>query len=102
MSNKTQDWTQVILIQPLINDRELRQKYVKINPNSWQLIWESTSAYHICPFDGAFRSCNDCGAGEEDFDTAYCDSKIIFVDDKELLERISDCKKAGLKVQIVR
>jgi len=96
------DYERIELIQPLAHDRYMKQIYRPTRPNEWVLIYETNSAYHICPYDGVFRSCDDCGAGEENFDMGFCESKTIYVDNKELAERIKDCEDGGLEVKKVR
>lgn len=91
---------QVILTQPLAHGTVMKQVYTK-DGNRWQLSYESNSAYHICPFDGVFRNCRDCGALEEDFDIEFCRKKQSYISTGALIERINDCKKAGLNVQLI-
>ena len=92
----------VVLTQPLANSRYIKQIYERTPNNRWFLIWESNSTYHICPYNGVFRKCADCGADEDDFDLSYCEKFYTYVDDKELSARIRDCKRAGLEVRYVK
>jgi len=65
----------------------------------WIATYITSSAYHICPMDGSFRNCRDCGAFEPDFTIDYCYSKLQEIDTKELISRIVDCERAGVKVE---
>ena len=90
----------VTLTQPLAHDRYIKQTYEKFN-KGWRLTYTSNSAYHICPYDGVFRHCEECGAFEDDFDVAYCLNKEQFISTGALNGRIHDCMRAGLEVQFL-
>lgn len=92
----------VTLTQPLANGRWMRQVYDRTADGNWFLTYESNCDFHICPYDGVFRKCSACGAAEKDFDPAFCRTRYIYVDDKELSARIKDCKRAGLEVRYVK
>ncbi len=97
--NRLNSYNTIILTQPLAYNKHLKQIYNKCE-QGWCLIYESNSAYHVCPFDGAFKDCKDCGALEEDFDTEYCLKKKQFFDTAALRKRIIDCIKADLPVEM--
>lgn len=96
------DYETVILVQPLANGRWISQSYNRTADGKWFLLYESNCDYPICPYDGVFRKCNICGADKKDFDTAFCKTRSIYIDDKELSARIRDCKRAGLEVRYVK
>ena len=93
-------YNKIILTQPLAHDTYLRQTYDK-EGKRWRLTYSSTSIHHVCPYDGIYRNCKDCGALEEDFDVKFCINKMQFVSTAALIERIIDCKKAGLEVEFL-
>lgn len=91
------DYTKVILIQP-VKRGEITQTYTR-EGKGWKLIHGTTSVFHICPYDGIFRSCKDCGALEDDFDMNFCFKKIKVFSTGALCNRINDCIAAGLEVK---
>ena len=90
----------VILTQPLAHGKYIKQKYHKAD-NIWAITYESNSIYHICPYDGIFRNCVDCGALDEDFDIEFCLNKIESISSGALIERIYKCQDAGLQVDFL-
>lgn len=92
-------YNKVILTQPLAHDTNIQQIYDK-DGSKWRLIYASTSIHHICPYDGIYRNCKDCGALDEDFDVEFCRKKTQFVSTAALVERIIDCKRAGLSIEL--
>lgn len=90
----------IILTQPLAHDTVLQQVYKKAN-NGWVLTYKTTSIHHICPFDGVFRDCKECGVLEDDFDFQYCVDKTQMISSGALIGRIVDCFKAKLKVEFL-
>lgn len=91
----------VELIQPLAHNKYIKQCYDKTQKQGWKLTYISNSAFHICPADGVFRNCADCGALNEDFDINFCMNKLQFISTGALVGRIVDCKKAGLEVKFI-
>ena len=89
----------VTLTQPLSQGRYIKQTYEKTYDTRWKLTYTSNSAYHICPYDGMFRHCEECGASDDDFDIAYCLNKQQFISTGALNGRIHDCIRANLDVQ---
>lgn len=94
-----EQYNKVIFTQPLAHGVEMKQIYDK-EGKRWRVSYSSTSIHHICPYDGVFRNCSDCGALDEDFDTKFCTKKIQHVTTGVLVARISDCKAAGLEVEL--
>jgi hypothetical protein len=90
-------YSKIILIQPL-KTGEVRQVYTR-EGKGWRVTHETTTAFHICPYDGIFRSCKDCGALEDDFDVEFCLKKIQVFSAGALCNRINDCLKSGLEVK---
>lgn len=93
-------YNEIELIQPLTHGTHLKQIYNK-EGNRWAVTYSSTSVYHVCPYDGVFRNCRDCGALEEDFDVKFCTKKLQHISSAALVERIVDCMAAGLEVVFV-
>lgn len=93
-----EQYNEIELIQPLAHDKYIKQVYDKF-PAGWRLMYLSNSAHHICPYDGIFRNCIECGGLEEDFDISYCINKVQMISSAALIERINDCLKAGLEVK---
>ena len=91
---------QVVLTQPLAHGKYIRQTYNKTK-HGWVITHSTNSAYHICPYDGQFRNCKDCGALEDDFDIKFCLKKQQVVGAAALSERVNDCLGAGLEVQFI-
>lgn len=90
----------VELIQPLPHGNYLKQRYEHLSDsNLWKVIHLTNSSYHLCPYDGVFRNCEECGADREDFNEVFCRNKMEFVDGRELNERIADCRRANLEVK---
>ena len=93
-------YNKISLVQPLAHEVCMEQTYDK-DGNRWRLTYSSTSVHHICPYDGVFRNCADCGALNEDFDVEICTSKRQYVSTGELVNRIIDCMKAKLEVKFL-
>ena len=93
-----EQFNQIKLTQPLAHNTYIQQIYNK-KDNGWELTYSSTSVYHICPYDGIFRSCKECGGLDDDFDINFCLKKIEHVSSGALVGRIIDCVKANLKVE---
>lgn len=93
-------YSKIILTQPLAHEKYIRQTYDKID-KGWKVTHSTNSAYHICPYDGIFRNCKDCGALEDDFDVSFCLNKTQIVSAGALSGRINDCLGAGLKVDFI-
>ena len=64
-------YRKIILTQPLAHGKYIQQVYTK-EGLTWKVTHTTNSAYHICPYDGIFRNCKDCGALEDDFDIKFC------------------------------
>ncbi len=93
-------YNKIILTQPLAHGRNIQQIYDKTD-RGWQLTYVTNSVHHICPYDGVFRNCADCGALDEDFDVKFCIKKTQFYSTGALIERIIDCQRANLGVNFV-
>ena len=91
-------YSKIRLIQPLAHNTSLSQIYTK-KSKGWEISYETNSIYHVCPYDGVFRKCADCGALNEDFDVNTCLKKIQTISSGALVKRIDDCTKAGLEVE---
>ena len=91
------EYQSIVFYQPLAHNKKIKEIYTK-TPKGWGLRYESDSVHHICPYDGVFRNCADCGALDEDFDISYCTDKKQYFTDKELFNRIQKCLKAQLGV----
>lgn len=94
------DYDRVVLTQPLAHNKYLKQVYDQCN-KGWLLSYVSDSVHHICPFDGVFRDCKECGALDEDFDTNFCTNKVQLISSRALVKRIKDCMSAGLEVKFL-
>lgn len=95
-------YDRIIFTQPLAHDKYIKQIYIKEgNTNKWKVVYKSNSIHHICPYDGVFRNCADCGAIDEDFDVKFCTNKTEIVGAGALIERIYKCQDAGLKVDFL-
>lgn len=92
-----EQYDEIEFTQPLAHGKYIKQVYSKF-PAGWRVLYTSNSAHHICPYDGVFRNCADCGALEEDFDVQFCIDKVEMIDTAALVGRIKDCMKAGLEV----
>lgn len=90
----------IVFTQPLAHDKYIKQKYNK-KDGKWTVTYESNSVYHICPYDGVFRNCVDCGATDEDFDIEFCLNKVETIGSAALIERIYKCQDAGLQVDFL-
>lgn len=93
-------YDKVVLTQPLAHKKYIKQIYEKF-PAGWRLTYESNSVHHICPYDGVFRNCADCGANDENFDVKFCTNKLMLISTAALIERIKDCMKARLNVEFL-
>lgn len=101
MIEKRIDWDNcymIVLTQPLNKGYYIQQVYYN-KPNGWMLRWDSNYPKHICPYDGIFRSCYDCGIDEEDFEVNYCLDKEQIISKKELIKRIKLAEGAGCEVK---
>lgn len=97
-SDYVNQYKEVVLTQPIAHEKYIKQNYEKVD-RGWKLSYSTDSTYHICPYDGVFRNCKDCGALDEDFDIAFCTNKTQVISTGALVGRIKDCIKAGLDVQ---
>lgn len=88
------------LYQPLLHG-EIILTYAKVAEDRWFADYSTTSAFHICPYDGAFRKCEECGALEEDFDVGFCISKRQLVTTKELCNIVNRCYQSDIKVDLI-
>lgn len=95
-----EQYDKIVFTQPLAHDKYIKQVYDKLS-NGWGLMYLSNSVHHICPYDGVFRNCAECGGLEEDFDISYCTDKMQVISSAALIERINDCMKAGLEVSFL-
>lgn len=93
-------YSKVILIQPLAHGRYVQLMYEKVD-KGWKANYSTNSAYHICPYDGIFRSCRDCGALEDDFDGQFCLKKQQIISAGALSNRINDCFSSDLEVKFI-
>ena len=92
-------YSKVILIQP-VKYGTIIQTYTK-EGKGWKVTHSTTTAFHICPYDGIFRNCKDCGALEDDFDGQFCLKKLQVFSSGAVCSRINDCIAAGLEVQFI-
>ena len=90
----------ITFTQPLSKGRYIEEVYTK-TPKGWLLMYTSNSTYHICPYDGQFRNCSDCGASDEKFDMNFCLNKRQYFSTAALVERIDLCQKAKVKVKFM-
>lgn len=93
-------YSKIIFTQPLAHGKNIQQIYDKTD-KGWLVTHATNSSYHICPYDGIFRNCRDCGALEEDFDVKFCLKKQQIISSGALSERTNDCLKAGLDVRFI-
>lgn len=98
MTEKRIDWDNcymIVLTQPLNKGYYIQQVYFN-KPEGWTLRWDSNYPKHICPYEGIFRNCIDCGLNEE---IDYCLHKAQIVSKKELIRRIKLAEDAGCEVK---
>ena len=93
-------YSKVIMTQPLAHGKYIQLTYEK-DDIKWRARYSTNSAFHICPYDGNFRNCRDCGALDDNFNVNYCLKKEQVISAGALSNRINDCLKAGLQVQFV-
>lgn len=95
-----ENFSTVVFTQPLSKGRKIEEIYSK-TPKGWLLMYSSNSAYHICPYDGVFRDCKECGVNDADFSMDFCLNKRQYFSSAALIERIDLCKKADLPVKFM-
>ena len=93
-------YSKIIFTQPLAHGKYIQQVYDKTS-KGWKVSHSTNSSYHICPYDGIFRNCKDCGALEDDFDINFCLKKQQIISAGALSNRVNDCLGAGLEVQLI-
>ena len=93
-------YSKIILTQPLAHEKYIQQIYDKTD-KGWVVSHLTNSVYHICPYDGNFRNCRDCGALEDDFDVSYCLKKQQIISAGAVSGRVNDCLSAGLEVKFI-
>lgn len=91
------NYSKITLIQPVKNG-VITQTYTR-EGKGWKVTHGTTTAFHICPYDGIFRNCKDCGALEDDFDVNFCLKKLQVFSDGAVCNRINDCLKSKLEVK---
>lgn len=99
-----QSYTKVIMTQPLPKGNKLFMTFNLNDDKEWWTALYSTNrecVYHVCPYDGQFRNCKDCGALDDDFDVKFCLKKQQVYSAGAVCTRINDCIKAGLNVQFI-
>ena len=99
-----QNYTKVIMTQPLPKGNKLFMTFNLNDDKEWWTASYSTNrecVYHVCPYDGQFRNCKDCGALDDDFDVKFCLKKQQVYSPGAVCTRINDCIKAGLNVQFI-
>lgn len=94
-------YSKIILTQPLAHGKHIQLTFEKTDKNWWKARYSTNSAYHICPYDGNFRNCKDCGALEDDFDVNFCLKKEQFLSAGAVSVRANECLAAGLDVQFI-
>lgn len=84
------------MTQTLPSGRHVYVTYTKIeNKDRWQAAYSTDSAYHICPFDGRFINCPDCGVCSTDKEhEESCVSHKEVISSKEMASRANACAKA--------
>lgn len=90
-------YTSICFEQPLKNNKYLREEYSRTE-DGWECRYSSNSTYHLCPYDGQFRACKDCGISDADFDIDYCLSKQQTIPTSLLIKRIKLCQSAGVPI----
>ena len=93
-----EQYKKITMIQPLAHNREVLQIALR-RDNGWFVKFSTNSPHHICPYDGVFRNCKDCGALDDKFDIKICLNKLQILSSAALCRRINDCFKAGLEVK---
>lgn len=88
----------ITMVQPLAHEKYIKLTYEK-GKDGWHARYSTNSAYHICPYDGNFRNCKDCGALEDDFDVKFCLKKEQILSAGALSVRVNECLGAGLEVK---
>lgn len=94
-------YSKVVLTQPLAHNKHIQLTFEKAGEGWWKARYSTNSAYHICPYDGIFRNCKDCGALEDDFDVEFCLKKELFLSAGAVSVRANECLAAGLEVQFI-
>jgi len=94
-------YSKIILTQPLAHNKRIQLTFEKTGEGWWKARYSTNSAYHICPYDGIFRNCKDCGALEDDFDVEFCLKKELFLSAGAVSVRANECLAAGLDVQFI-
>ena len=93
-------YSKIIMTQPLAHGKYIQQVYDKTS-DGWRVSHSTNSIYHICPYDGIFRNCRDCGALEDDFDIKFCLKKQQIISSGALSNRVNDCLNVNLDVQFI-
>lgn len=93
-------YSKIILTQPLAHNKYIQLTYDKVD-KGWKATYSTNSAYHICPYDGIFRNCRDCGALEDDFDVKFCLKKQQIISAGAVSVRANECLAAGLDAQFI-
>lgn len=94
-------YSKIILTQPLAHNKHIQLTFEKTDKSWWKARYSTNSAYHICPYDGNFRNCKDCGALEDDFDVNFCLKKEQFLSAGAVSVRANECLAVGLDVQFI-
>lgn len=86
-------------IDTLPSGRHVYEIYTRVRPETmWTIMHSTDSTYHICPYDGIFRNCSDCGANAEDFDVQFCLDKLERISSEALAERCTLCEAAQVPI----
>ena len=94
-------YSKIIMTQPLAHGKYIQLSYEKDTDGKWRARYSTNSAYHICPYDGNFRNCKDCGALEDDFDIKFCLKKEQILSAGAVSVRVNECLGSGLEVQFI-
>lgn len=93
-------YNKVILTESL-NGGDVILTLSKTKANNWNARYQTTSVYHICPYDGVFRKCINCDMFDTEVDINYCKSKSKTFSNKDVCYMINSCYTTGNKVQLI-
>ena len=93
-------YSKVTMTQPLAHGKYIELSYER-EGDKWKARYSTNSAYHICPYDGNFRNCKDCGALDDEFDVKFCLKKEQILSSGAVSVRVNECLSAGLEVKFI-
>lgn len=89
----------ITMEQILPSGRKVWATWGRLKKDEWLPSYKTDSAYHICPYDGAFKDCKTCDMYDEDGGTMFDNCMEWWnkqkITDEEMASRATACANAA-------